>query len=86
MSDPAARYARDDERARIESVRPALRGSARMAVAMGLVIPGAIAIVATVSAFATYPGSLVEKALVSALSMAGVGLVFTLPMFLTTAF
>ena len=56
-----------------------------MAVAMGLVIPGAIAIVATVSAFATYPGSLVEKALVSALSMAGVGLAFTLPMFLTSS-
>jgi hypothetical protein len=85
MSEPAGRYARDDERARIESVRPALRRSAHMTIAMGLVIPGALAIAATLSAFARYPGSPVEKALVSALSMAAVGLVFTLPIFLTSS-
>jgi hypothetical protein len=56
-----------------------------MTIGMGLAIPGAIAIVTTVSAFATYPGSFLEKALVSVLSMACVGLVFTLPMFLTSS-
>jgi hypothetical protein len=85
VNEPIHRYARDDERARIEAARPALRRSAYMSIGMGLVIPGVITIVTTVSAFATYPGSFLEKALVSVLSMASVGLVFTLPMVLTSS-
>ena len=85
MNEAAHRYARDDERARIEAAWPALRRAAHMTIVMGLAIPGAIAIVMTVSTFATYPGSFLEKALVSFLSMTGVGLAFALPMFLTSS-
>ena len=79
------RYARDDERARVELARSSLRTSALMTIGVGILIPGAVAAAATVWVFAAYPGSFLTRVLVGVLEIAGIGLAFTLPLFLTSS-